>query len=101
MMVTLWVDQISGEITMTTRPKNSFYQLKGNIFIRVMEAPGKPPLEIPGRGRRRFLLSKHTRHRRSDRRKYRVVVEMPRPEGALDGFEWYCPNCHRLLHRAR
>ena len=29
-----------------------------------------------------------------------VVVEMPRPEGALDGFEWYCPNCHQLLHRA-
>jgi 3-hydroxyanthranilate 3,4-dioxygenase len=29
-----------------------------------------------------------------------VVVEMPRPEGELDGFEWYCPNCHYLVHRA-
>ena len=24
-----------------------FYQLKGDIFIRVMEQPGKPPIEIP------------------------------------------------------
>ena len=24
-----------------------FYQLKGNISLRVMETPGKPPLEIP------------------------------------------------------
>jgi 3-hydroxyanthranilate 3,4-dioxygenase len=29
-----------------------------------------------------------------------VVVEMPRPEGEMDGFEWYCQNCHQLLHRA-
>ena len=25
---------------------------------------------------------------------------MPRPEGAVDAFEWYCPNCHNLVHRA-
>ena len=25
---------------------------------------------------------------------------MPRPEGAEDGFEWYCPKCHQLVHRA-
>ena len=24
-----------------------FYQLKGNISLRIMEATGKPPLEIP------------------------------------------------------
>ena len=24
-----------------------FYQLKGDIFLRIMETPGKPPLEIP------------------------------------------------------
>ena len=29
-----------------------------------------------------------------------MVVEMPRPEGALDAFEWYCPNCHQRVHRA-
>ena len=25
---------------------------------------------------------------------------MPRPDGAVDAFEWYCPNCHNLVHRA-
>jgi 3-hydroxyanthranilate 3,4-dioxygenase len=29
-----------------------------------------------------------------------MVVEMPRPEGTLDAFEWYCPACHQLVHRA-
>ena len=29
-----------------------------------------------------------------------VVVEMPRPEGALDAFEWYCQDCHHLVYRA-
>ena len=25
---------------------------------------------------------------------------MPRPEGAVDGIEWYCPKCYNLVHRA-
>ena len=29
-----------------------------------------------------------------------LVIEMPRPDGAMDAFEWYCPNCHNLVHRA-
>jgi 3-hydroxyanthranilate 3,4-dioxygenase len=29
-----------------------------------------------------------------------VVIEVPRPAGSLDAFEWYCPNCHQLIHRA-
>jgi 3-hydroxyanthranilate 3,4-dioxygenase len=29
-----------------------------------------------------------------------VVIEVPRPAGALDAFEWYCPNCHQLVYRA-
>jgi 3-hydroxyanthranilate 3,4-dioxygenase len=28
-----------------------------------------------------------------------LVVEPKRPEGVLDGFEWYCFNCRELLHR--
>ena len=79
-----------------------FYQLKGNIFLRIMETPGKPPLEIPIKEGEIFLLPKHMRHspQRLQEGSIGVVVEMPRPEGALDGFEWYCQNCHQLLHRA-
>ena len=78
-----------------------FYQLKGDIFLRIMESPGKPPKEIPIREGEVFLLPKHMRHspqRQADT--VGLVIEMPRPDGAMDAFEWYCPNCHNLVHRA-
>ena len=78
-----------------------FYQLKGDIFLRIMEESGKPPKEIPIREGEVFLLPKHMRHspqRQADT--VGLVIEMPRPEGEVDAFEWYCPNCHNLIHRA-
>jgi 3-hydroxyanthranilate 3,4-dioxygenase len=78
-----------------------FYQLKGDIFLRLMVTPGKPPIEVPIKEGEIFLLPKRMRH--SPQRQANtvgVVVEMPRPDGALDAFEWYCPNCHQLVHRA-
>ena len=66
-----------------------------------MESPGKPPVEVAINEGDIFLLPRHMRH--SPQRvagSIGVVVEMPRPDGALDGFEWYCQNCHQLLHRA-
>jgi len=78
-----------------------FYQLKGDIVLRLMETPGKAPIEVPIKEGEIFLLPKHMRH--SPQRQagsIGVVVEIPRPEGALDAFEWYCQNCHQLVHRA-
>ena len=67
-----------------------------------METPGKPPIEVPIKEGEIFLLPKHMRHspQRLAAGRIGVVVEMPRPEGAMDGFEWYCQNCHHLVHRA-
>ena len=28
-----------------------------------------------------------------------IVIERTRADGIKDGFEWYCPNCHALVHR--
>ena len=39
-----------------------FYQLKGDISVRLMETPGQPPLEVPIREGEIFLLPKHLRH---------------------------------------
>jgi len=78
-----------------------FYQLKGDIVLRIVEAPGKPPKDIPIKEGEVFLLPKHVRHspqRQADT--IGLVIEMPRPEGEMDAFEWYCPNCHNLVHRA-
>ena len=66
-----------------------------------METPGKPPLEIPIKEGEIFLLPKHVRHspqRPGDT--IGVVVKVPRPEGSVDAFEWFCPNCHQLIYRA-
>ena len=27
-----------------------------------------------------------------------LVVERVRPEGTLEKFQWYCPNCNNLVH---
>ena len=78
-----------------------FYQLEGDIVLRLIETPGKPPIEVPVKQGEVFLLPKHIRH--SPQRgpnTIGMVVEMPRPEGTIDGFEWYCPKCHALVHRA-
>jgi 3-hydroxyanthranilate 3,4-dioxygenase len=78
-----------------------FYQMKGDIVLRLMVEPGKPALEVPIKEGEVFLLPKHTRH--SPQRpagSVGLVIEMPRPEGALDGFEWYCGKCHHLVYRA-
>ncbi len=78
-----------------------FYQLEGDIMLRLIEKPGQPPIEVPVKQGEVFLLPKHIRH--SPQRgpnTIGMVVEMPRPDGQMDGFEWYCPKCHALLHRA-
>jgi 3-hydroxyanthranilate 3,4-dioxygenase len=78
-----------------------FYQLEGDIVLRLIEEPGKPPIEVPVKQGEVFLLPKHVRH--SPQRgpnTIGMVVEMPRPDGELDAFEWYCPACHSLLYRA-
>ena len=28
-----------------------------------------------------------------------LVVESPRADGILDGFEWFCFECKKLIHR--
>ena len=28
-----------------------------------------------------------------------IVIERTRPEGDLDGFDWYCLECHKLIYR--
>jgi 3-hydroxyanthranilate 3,4-dioxygenase len=78
-----------------------FYQLEGDIVLRLMPEAGKPPVDVPIHRGEVFLLPKHVRH--SPQRgagTVGLVIEMPRPDGELDAFEWYCPNCHHLVHRA-
>ena len=48
-----------------------------------------------------FLLPPHVRHspQRPEEGSMCIVIERSRPEGDLDGFEWYCLDCGKLVHR--
>ena len=75
-----------------------FYQLRGDMVLRVLEE-GRPR-ELPIREGEILLLPGHVRH--SPQRapgSVGLVVEKIRPAAVKDGFEWYCPQCWNLVHR--
>lgn len=75
-----------------------FYQLKGDIVLRVIE-DGKPR-DLPIREGDVLLLPPHVRH--SPQRpagSIGLVIERHRREGEIDAFEWYCERCDRRVHR--
>lgn len=76
-----------------------FYQLRGDMVLKVLDAGSH--YDVPIREGEIFLLPAHVRHspQRPQSRSVGLVVEPKRPEGCLDGFEWYCFNCRRLVHR--
>lgn len=74
-----------------------FYQLKGHMVLRIME-DGRPR-DITINEGDVFLLPAHVQHspqRFADT--IGLVVERRRREGELDGFLWYCDQCHTKLH---
>ena len=74
-----------------------FYQLEGNIVLKIREK-GKPK-DIPINEGEIFLLSPNIPH---SPQRYEntvgLVVERKRHEGELDGFQWYCDECHVMLY---
>ena len=77
-----------------------FYQLKGDMILKIRSAGSPAEDMVIGEGEV-FLLPSHVRHspQRPDPDSIGLVVEYARPEGSLDGFEWYCDNCNSLVHR--
>jgi len=76
-----------------------FWQFKGNAYLNTM-VDGKPGrVELPEGAM--FLLPPHVRHspQRPEPDSRCLVIERTRPAGARDGFEWFCLQCHALIHR--
>ena len=76
-----------------------FWQFKGNAYLNTMIDGRRGKVELKEGAM--FLLPPHVRHspQRPEEGSLCLVIERTRPEGALDGFEWYCLECHALLHR--
>ena len=74
-----------------------FYQLEGDILLRIREK-GKPK-DISINESEIFLLPPNIPH--SPQRfenTVGLVVERKRNADELDGFQWYCDECHAVLY---
>ncbi|MDZ7839584.1 MAG: 3-hydroxyanthranilate 3,4-dioxygenase [Gammaproteobacteria bacterium] len=78
-----------------------FYQMTGDMVLRIQEHEGEPHRDIRIREGDIFFLPPHVRHspQRPLEGSLGLVVEPKRPEGDKDAFEWYCLNCHYKVHR--
>lgn len=77
-----------------------FFQLEGNMVLRVMEN-GKPRDIAINQGEM-FLLPPHVYHSpQRSANSVGLVVERKRQEGELDGFLWFCDQCHSKLHEVK
>ena len=76
-----------------------FYQLKGNMHLKVVENGEHRDVHI--REGEVLLLPPHTLHspQRPEEGSIGLVVEPKRPPGEKDAFEWYCLECGKRVHR--
>ena len=77
-----------------------FYQLEGDIQVKIINADGQPET-IDIRQGDMFLLPPRTPH--SPQRPagtVGLVLERHRRAGEVDKLLWFCENCHTPLHEA-
>ena len=76
-----------------------FYQIEGDITLRIMEADG--PKDIPIREGEIFLLPARVPHSpQRPENTVGMVIERVRKTGELDHLRWYCEGCGEVLHDA-
>lgn len=84
-----------------------FYQLKGDIAVRVRPLDGSKPRDVVIREGEMFLLPRWVPHRpQRPANTLGLIVEFPRGVDAQgnpqqDGLQWYCPKCDTLVYFPR
>jgi len=78
-----------------------FYQVKGNMRVNLMTEEGLCTVHLNEGDM--WLLPANTPHspQRPEPGSIGVVIERIREEGTLEKFQWYCLNCHALVHEAQ
>ena len=76
-----------------------FWQFKGNAHLSIMDRGQRDRIEL--KEGTMYLMPPHLRHspQRPEPDSRCLVIERSRPEGVVDGFEWYCLTCDGLVHR--
>ena len=75
-----------------------FYQLKGDIAVRIRPLDGSKPTDVVIKEGELYLLPKRVPHRpQRPKGTVGLIVEFPRPKGQFDGLRWYCPKCDELV----
>lgn len=84
-----------------------FYQLKGDIAVRVRPLDGAKPHDVIIREGEIFLLPRWVPHRpQRPAGTVGLIAEFPRGvdehgNPQKDALRWYCPNCDDLVYEAR
>ncbi len=75
-----------------------FHQVKGNIHVNIIEDGRQRRVDI--REGEVWMLPANVPHspQRPEPGSIGIVVEVTRPEGVTEHFQWYCPECTALLH---
>lgn len=78
-----------------------FYQLKGDIAVRVRPLDGSDPYDVVIREGEMYLLPRDVPHRpQRPADTIGLIVEFPRPEGTVDRLRWYCNDDKHLVYEA-
>ncbi|MCB9843439.1 MAG: 3-hydroxyanthranilate 3,4-dioxygenase [Phycisphaeraceae bacterium] len=78
-----------------------FYQLKGDIAVRIRPLDGSKPHDVVIHEGELWLLPQWVPHRpQRPAGTVGLIVEFPR-NGQDDGLRWYCDKCDELIHEAK
>lgn len=78
-----------------------FFQLKGDIAVRIRPLDGSPPHDVVIREGEMWLLPRWVPHRpQRPAGTAGLIVEFPRPQGQKDALRWHCAKCDALVHEA-
>jgi 3-hydroxyanthranilate 3,4-dioxygenase len=77
-----------------------FYQYRGDMYVNLMTEEGSARVDI--REGEMWVCPGDLYHspQRPDPRSIGIVIEEVRPEGALESFVWFCPECDAKVHEA-
>lgn len=78
-----------------------FFQLKGDIAVRIRPLDDTPPHDVIIREGEMWLCPRNVPHRpQRPGNTLGLIVEFPRPQGSKEYLRWYCPDDIHLVHEA-